>query len=114
MSILIRWAINCLALVITAYLIEGISVESYQAVILAAFVLGIVNAIIRPIFLIFTLPLNVLTLGLFTFVINGLMLLLTASIVKGFVVQGLIPAIIGSIILSLISFILTRLIKDKD
>ena len=112
MHLLIRWLINAAALVFTAYLLEGIDVGGFGAALLASLVLGIVNAIIRPVFLLFTLPLNLLTLGLFTFVINGIMLKLTAAVVGGFEVRGILPAIVGSIILSLVSFLLSSLVRE--
>ena len=109
---LIRWLLNAVALLLTAYILDGIQIDGVGAALMASLVLGIVNAIIRPIFIFFTLPINFLTLGLFTFVINGIMLLLTASLVNGFAVRGFFAAIIGSIVLSLVSGILTALLKD--
>jgi len=81
------------------------------ATLVAAAILGIVNAIIRPLLVLLTLPLNILTLGLFTFVINALMLLLTSAVVPGFVIRGFGSAILGAIVLSIISFVLTHLIR---
>ncbi|MCR4441635.1 MAG: phage holin family protein [Peptococcaceae bacterium] len=112
MNLLIRWLLNTVALGITAYLLEGIKVSGFGAALAAALVLGIVNAVIRPLFIILTLPLNFLTLGLFTFVINGIMLKLAAALVPGFEVRGFLTAVFGSILLSIASFILTSLVKD--
>lgn len=106
---ILRWLLNGLALIITAYIIDGIYISGPLTAFIASLVLGIVNAIIRPIFLIFTLPLNLLTLGLFTFVINGIMLKLTAALVSGFEVNGVLAAIFGAIILSVVSSLLTTL-----
>lgn len=103
--------INSAALMFTANLIDGFYVDGWGAVIIAAIILGIVNAVIRPILLVLTLPLNVFTLGLFTFVINGLVLKTVASVVAGFDIVGLWPAIIGAIILSVVSTVLNWLIS---
>lgn len=108
---IVRLLINAMALMATATLIDGISANGFWGAIVAALVLGVINAIIRPILLLFTLPLNLLTLGLFTFVINALMLMLTSVFVSGFVVDGFFAALLGSIVLSIISAILTWLVK---
>ena len=109
----LRWLANALALVLTTYVINGIQVTGFGAALMAALVLGIANAIIRPIIMLFTLPLNFITLGLFTFVINGLMLKLVSEVVNGFAIQGFLPAVIGAILLSVFSGILSALIRDK-
>jgi len=108
--LIVKILVNAAALMLTANLIDGIYVEGWGAVIIAAIVLGIINAIIRPILMVLTLPLTVMTLGLFTFVINGLMLKLVASVVSGFDVMGLWPAVVGSVILSVISTVLSWLV----
>lgn len=108
--LIVKILVNAAALMMTSTLIDGIYVDGWGAVIIAAIILGIVNAIIRPLFMLFTLPLNVMTLGLLTFVINGLMLKLTASVVGGFEIVGLWPAIIGSVILSVVSTVLNWLV----
>lgn len=107
---IVRWLINALALYLTALLLPGFQLRGIVATLVAAAILGIVNAIIRPLLLLLTLPLNILTLGLFTFVINALLLLLTSAIVPGFVIRGFGWALIGAIVLSVISFILSHLI----
>lgn len=86
--------------------------DSFVSVLLAAIVLGIINAVIRPIFMVLTLPVNVVTLGLFTFVINGLMLKLTSMGVAGFEVSGFWAATLGALVLSVISTVLNWLIVD--
>ena len=108
--LIIRILINGIALMATASLINGIYADGFVAVLVAALVLGIVNAIIRPIIMVLTLPLNFLTLGLLTFVINGLMLKLTSVVVSGFDVVGFWPAIVGALVLSVISTVLSWLI----
>ena len=107
---IVRWLVNALALYITAVLLPGIQLRGIVATLVAAAILGIVNAIIRPLLLLLTLPLNVVTLGLFTFVINALMLLLTSAIVPNFRIQGFGWALVGAVVLSIISFLLTHLI----
>ncbi len=109
---LTRLLINALTLVIITYIIDGFDV-TIMAALVAAVLLGIVNAVIRPIVLFLTLPLNVLTLGLFTFIVNALMLWLVAGIVKGFTIHGFWAAFFGALLLSLISSLLTSLIKDR-
>ena len=103
--------VNGAALMFTSNLIDGIYVDGLGSVSIAAIILGIVNAVIRPLLLILTLPLNVFTLGLFTFVINGLVLKTVAGVVAGFDIVGMWPAIIGAIILSVVSTVLNWLIS---
>jgi putative membrane protein len=104
--------ISGIALKFTSGIIEGMYVDGWGAVFIAAIILGIVNAVIRPLLLILTLPLNVFTLGLFTFVINGLLLKTVATVVAGFDIVGVWPAIIGAIILSVVSTVLNWLISE--
>lgn len=107
--LLIRWVLFALALLFTAWIVPGISFANFQTALLAAFVMGLVNIFIRPIILVFTLPLNLLTLGLFTFVINALMFLLVAKIVAGLVITGFLAALLGSIVLSVISLFINKI-----
>jgi len=100
--------------VVTEYLVPGIHVASTEALLIAALVLGVVNAIIRPIVIILSLPLNILTLGLLTLIINGLMLSITAGLVPGFGIASFWTATWGAILLSIISYGLTSLIKNRD
>jgi putative membrane protein len=109
-KILLKWLINALALLVTTYVVKGIEVTGGPALFLAAALLGILNALIRPILLVLTLPINIITLGLFTLVINGAMLWLVSLIIKGFVIQGFWAAIIGALIISLISWVFNWLI----
>ncbi len=101
----LRWSINLLALVVAGALISGITIQSIAMGIVAAGILGIVNAVIRPVVLILTLPINLLTLGLFTLVINAAMLLLVSEVVPGFVISNFWAAFWGAIIISLVSWI---------
>lgn len=113
LRLLIRWVLFAGALLFTAWIIPGISFASFTTALLAAFVMGLVNIFIRPIILIFTLPLNLLTLGLFTFIINALMFLLVAKVVAGFVVTGFLAALLGSILLSIISVFINKMDMDS-
>ncbi len=108
--ILLKWLINTLALLVTAYFVKGIQVTGASSLILAAALLGILNAFIRPILIILTLPINIITLGLFTLIINGAMLWFVSLIIKGFVIQGFWPAIIGALIISLVSWLFNWLV----
>ena len=108
---LIHWIVLTLALLIVSYLYSGIRVASLPAAIIAAAVLGILNALVRPVLQFFALPITFLTLGLFYFVINGLMLYVTASLVEGFAVRGFGAAILGSIFISIVSLILSLVLK---
>ena len=109
MFFVFRLLIHMVAILIISYLLPGmIRVDSVLAALAAAFLLGIVNIVVRPIFIFLTLPLTLLTLGLFLLVINGLMLWLVAALVKGFHVNGFWGAVFGSILISLVSWILSR------
>ena len=105
MEILIVWLISAVLILVLANVLPGIAVASFVTALVVAVVLGLVNAIIRPILLILTLPINILTLGLFTFVINALMVLLVASFVPGFSVASFWWALLFSIILSLANIV---------
>lgn len=108
---LIHWIVLTLALLIVSYLYSGIRVASLPSAIIAAALLGILNALVRPVLQFFALPITFLTLGLFYFVINGLMLYVTASLVEGFAVRGFGAAILGSIFISIVSLILSLVLK---
>ena len=106
---LFRLLINIVAILIISYLFPGlISVDGFLPALVAAFLLAIVNAVLRPILIFFTLPLTVLTFGLFLLVINGLMLWLVSGLVRGFQVNGFWGAVIGSLLISIVSWILSR------
>jgi len=102
----LRWSMNLLALVVAASVIDGIRITSIGMGILAAGILGVVNAVIRPVVMLLTLPITVLTLGLFTLVVNALMLLLVARLVPGLVIEGFRAAFWGGLIVSLVSWVL--------
>lgn len=100
---LIHWLVIALALWVTAYILPGVNVDSTQALAIAAIVLGLVNALIRPILTILTLPITILTLGLFYLVVNGLTFLLASKLVSGFHVAGFWWAVLGALLVSIIS-----------
>ena len=111
MNLLIAWLINTVALIAVAYLMPSIKVADFTTALIAALVLGLVNAIIRPVLVLLTLPVTLLTLGLFIFVINGLLFWFVGSFIKGFVVEGFWAGFFGAIIFSLISWALSALLK---
>ena len=113
MRLLIVWLVNTLALLGVAYLMPSVHVDSFGTAVIAAAVLGLANAVIRPILILLTLPVTVLTLGLFIFVINGLVFLGVTHLVPGFQVAGLWPAILASIVFSLISWLLSALVLAR-
>lgn len=100
---LLTWLVTAIALMITAYIVPGFAVNSFGVALIAAIVLGLVNAIIKPILVILTLPLTILTLGLFLFVVNAIVIWLAGAITPGFQVTGLLPALVGSIVLTLVN-----------
>ncbi len=112
-GLLIRWVINALALLLISQVIKGIEVDSILAAFVAAAVLGVINAVLRPILLLITLPITILTLGLFALVINGFMLYLAGTLVKGFHVYGFWSAVFGALFLSVISWIANAFINDR-
>ena len=101
---LLHWLVTALALWITAYILPGVQVGSWQTLAVAAVVLGLFNAVIRPILVVLTLPITVLTLGLFYFLVNGFTFLLVAKLVPGFEVATYWWAVLGAIIVSVISW----------
>lgn len=109
MRFLVNWLIYTLAIIITAYLLPGVAIESLFAALVAALVLGLINAVLRPIILILTLPINILTLGLLTLVINALLVMLADFIVPGFSVGSFWWALLFSIILSIVNLILSQI-----
>lgn len=113
MGLLIRWLILTVAIIVASYLLEGIHISSFFSAFLAAAILGILNALFRPVLLILTLPINILTLGLFTFIINALMLKMVSGVIPGFEVYGFWTAVFGSLIISIVSWLLNSFISDR-
>ncbi len=110
MSFITRWLLNAVAIGITAYLIPGMDVNGFWALLWAGLILGLLNAIIKPILFVLTLPITVLTLGIFALVLNGIMLYITAWIVGGFSIASFWTAVLGSIVISIISSILSKIL----
>ncbi|MCK6388084.1 phage holin family protein [Zoogloea sp.] len=114
MKLLLRWALNAVALMLIPELLSDIRVDGYTAALISALLLGFVNAIIRPLLVLITLPITILTLGLFTLVINGLMFWAVSGLVEGFVVPGFWAAFWGALLYSLLTWMVSLALSDKD
>lgn len=114
MKLLLRWMINAFTLLAATQIITGFHVESFYSALVAALILGLLNAIIRPILILLTLPVNVVTLGLFTFVINGALVWFMATFVKGVAVSGFLPAIVVGILLWAVSTLTSWFFQEID
>jgi putative membrane protein len=112
MGILVNWVVYAIAIALSAYLIPGVALDGIGTALIVAVVLGLINAIIKPILVILTLPVNFLTLGLFTFVINALLIMLTSSLVAGFRVDGFWWALLFGLVLSIVSSVLFGVVRD--
>lgn len=112
-NLLLIWLINSIAIYGTAALLPGISIKNFKTALVAAIILGLLNAILRPILLFFTFPLNFVTLGLFTFVINGVVLWIAAGVMDGFEIKGFWSAMLGAIVISIISSVLSSMFNVK-
>ena len=117
MKLIIKWLCSAAALLAVAYLYSGVVVTSFTSALIAAAVLGALNTVVRPVLVVLTLPVTLVTVGLFLFVINALMFWLAASLVSGLIVKGFVAALIGSLIYSVlqlaIEFVLERLFFNK-
>jgi putative membrane protein len=113
MGLLIRWLILTSAIILASYMLDGIEIKGFFPAFFAAAVLGILNALFRPILIVLTLPINILSLGLFTFLINALMLKMASSVIPGFEVHGFWTAIFGSLVISIVSWLLNSFISDR-
>lgn len=113
MGILIRWLILTAAITAASYLIDGISVSGFFSAFCAAAVLGILNALFRPILFILTLPINIMTFGLFTFVINALLLKMASGVIPGFDIHGFWSAVFAALIISGVNWILNSFVNEK-
>lgn len=112
MYLLLRWVLSAASIIAVAYLVPGIAVRSFGTALIVAVVLGLVNATIRPILILLTLPLTIVTLGLFVIVINALMLWLVASIVKGFDITNFSSAVLGAVLIMLFSWIVNQFVHE--
>lgn len=113
MGLLLRVVINAVAIYLVASFVPGIRVDGVWTALLAGLVLGLINAIVRPILVILTLPITLVTLGLFLLVLNGLCLWLASLVVDGFEVQGFWPAVVGALVVSLVSWVLNAFVSDR-
>lgn len=105
MSMLVNWLLMTLAILATAYVLPGVALSGFGGALVVALVLGILNTFIKPLLILLTLPINILTLGLFTFVINALLMMLTSALVPGFKLDGFLTALIFSVVLSTIVYL---------
>ena len=114
MSLLIRWILNTLALFLVVTIVPGFTYRDWISLAIAAAVLGLLNAIVRPILFVLTLPITVVTLGLFLLVLNAIMLELTAWLVPGFGIEGFGWAIVGALVLSIVSLVTGRIGRGEE
>jgi putative membrane protein len=112
-GILLRWLVQTLAILVAAGLLDGIRINGFFSALFAAAILGILNALLRPLLLILTLPINILTFGLFTFVINALMLMMASGVIGGLEVAGFWSALGASVLISLVSWFLNSFISER-
>ncbi len=113
-NFMIRLLVNALALSVAAYVVPGIRLTGGAiSLLLVAFVFGLVNAVLKPILMILSLPFLLVTLGLFAFVVNGVLLLLTAGLSSHLSVSGLIPAMLGSIVISVVTMVMGGVLRDE-
>lgn len=112
LRLLLVWLINTLALIAVAYLMPSISVSSFGAALVAALVLGLINAVVRPVLVLLTLPVTILTLGLFIFVLNGLLFWAVGAWLEGFNVGGFWAGVLGAILFSIVSWLLSALVQS--
>lgn len=114
MRFLLRVILNAVALAVAAWIVPGVQITGAGAAIFAGLLLGVVNALVRPVLLLLTLPFTLVTLGLFIFVVNAVCFALTAALVPGFRLSGFLAALLGSIVVSIVSWILNALVADNN
>jgi putative membrane protein len=112
-GIVIRWLVLTAAIMFASYVLDGIQVKGFFTALFAAAILGILNAFFRPILIILTLPINILSLGLFTFIINAMLLKMASGVISGFEVYGFWSAVFGSLLISLVSWALSSFINEQ-
>lgn len=111
---ILTWLATAVSLVLTAHFVQGFEIDTFRAALIGAVVLGVVNAIVRPILTLLTLPLTIVTLGLFLFVINAFTFWLVAALTPGFHIAGLLTALIGAIVLTIVSTIVSWIVRIID
>ncbi|OPY01712.1 MAG: Membrane protein of unknown function [Syntrophorhabdus sp. PtaB.Bin047] len=114
MGLLLKWLIMAASIIIAAYFIPGVRVGSFFSALWVALFLGVVNVLVRPVLIFITLPINILTLGLFTFVINAVLILLASSVIKGFEVAGFWWALLYSVVLSAVNYIINLMVRPRE
>lgn len=114
MRLLLVWILNAIALLAVAYLYPGVQLQDWQSAAIAALVLGLVNTLVKPVLVILTLPVTIVTLGLFLLVLNALLFWAVASLVPGFHVSGFWAALLGAILYSIIGWLLSMLLPEKQ
>ncbi|NLT21591.1 MAG: phage holin family protein [Syntrophorhabdus sp.] len=114
MGLLLKWLIMAASIIIAAYFIPGVRVGSFFSALWVALFLGVVNVLVRPVLILITLPINILTLGLFTFVINAVLILLASSVIKGFEVAGFWWALLYSVVLSAVNYIINLIVQPRE
>ncbi len=113
MGFIVRVLVNAATIALAAAFVPGLHLEGAVPALLAGLVLGVINALVRPVLVILTLPLTLLTLGLFLLVLNGVCLALTAWLVPGFDIAGFLPAMLGALVISVVSWVLTAFVSDR-
>lgn len=114
MNLFIQWLVSAIAILIAAYILPGVGLSGFWAALIVAVVLGVLNLLIKPLLILLTLPINILTLGLFTLVINALIIMLASGIVPGFQVGGFLNAFLFSLVLALINFLFNRVVGEAN
>ncbi len=114
MRLILIWCCNALALLTVAYLLPGVHVDGFGSALVAALVLGLINTLIRPLLILLTLPVTVLSLGLFILVINGLLFWFAGSVLRGFEVSGFWVGMMGALLYSIISYVLSLLVPKNE
>lgn len=113
MNLVLSWLVNTVGLWVATKIVPGVFVEDTDALIVAALVIGLINAVVRPILAFITFPITVLTLGLFYFVLNGAMLYLAAEILPGFALEGMVTAVVAAIVMSVVATVLHLFVRPK-
>jgi putative membrane protein len=112
LKLVVKWLLSASALLFVAYIYDGVEVGSFGSALLAAFVIGLLNTVVRPVLVVLTLPVTVLTLGLFLFIINALMFWAAAALLDGFVVRNFVAALVGSLIYSVIGIVIESALES--
>lgn len=113
LEVLVNWLLSAILILVTGYIIPGVHISDFTSALLASVVLGIINALLKPLIVILTLPINLLTLGLFTLIINGVLVMLASSLVSGFQVDSFGSALLFGIVLSILNFTVNQLYRKS-